>query len=120
MGRDSLRSGKPYDPSSVQLKFDLTSPTTSYMPIVFDLVDNKLIFADVTSGTGRHGRVATGDKYRETMKGILTMPDRKATVSDVLNMHVAARGKLVGDPAKADIVFMHDVDVDAILRDYVD
>jgi hypothetical protein len=120
MERDSLKSGKKYEPESVKLKFDLKGEVTSYMPLIFDLDRQQVVFADLGSGNGQHRFVGSGDeKFVVSMKALLDMTNTKPTVADVLYAHVTARGSLVSSPKDADLIFTAaDIDVDKIAQEY--
>lgn len=107
MERDSLRSGHKFEPASVSLKFDVNGAGTSSLPLIIDLVERKVIFADILSGTKDYGTVeGMDDKLAAQTRAVLELPQTKPTAWDVLAAHVAARGELVDDPARADVAHM--------------
>ncbi|PZR77761.1 MAG: hypothetical protein DI537_42815, partial [Stutzerimonas stutzeri] len=96
MERDKLKSGKVYEPESVRLKFDIASKSTSHMPVIFDLVERKVIYADMSSSGGRYVAVAAQSSKNEAMtQGMLSLPQRKPTVYDVVLLNAQARGTIV-------------------------
>ena len=107
MERDSIKSGRVYEPESVRLRFDVSSKTTQHMPVLFDLKERKVIYADMAmASAGRYGAVARQNDKNEAMtQGMLTLPDRKPTVYDVVLLNAQARGTLVDDREEADVVF---------------
>lgn len=120
MERDGLRSGQRFEPQSVTIKMDLTAKTRAMQPFMFDLVDRTVIFLDMTGRSGRYAYVDSSDKsFTEVAQAILSLTERKTTIADVLAAHVGARGQAVMQAAQADRVFLPDVDVDAIAREYV-
>jgi len=120
MQRDALRSGAVYEPQSVAVKFDLASPNTSHMPLVFDLVERKVIFTDISAGNRRHGAVIGEiDKHRTLLESVLSLGDRKPTLYDVVSAHAEARGRLVDEPSGAEHVYSMET-IDAIVREFVD
>ncbi len=120
MQRDALRSGAVYEPQSVALKFDLTAPNTSHMPLVFDLAERKVIFSDISAGNRHYGAVVGEiDKHRALLQSVLVLGERKPTLYDVVSAHVEARGFAVDSPSRADRVY--DVgDIDEIVGEFVD
>jgi hypothetical protein len=121
MERDGLRSGKRFEPASVAIKMDLTAKATSMIPMMFDLDEKKVIYLDITGGKARtFSFVDSADKtFPEVAQAILSLPQRKPTIGDVLSLHVQARGELVDTPKEATMTFMPDLNVDEIARDYV-
>ena len=121
MERDGLRTGKKYEPESVKIKFDLKSETTSHCPIIFDLMTNEVIFADISLNTGSHTAVSScHDKFTTIAKAIVELPKQKPTVYDVLYANVAARGQIVDDPLIADVSYtLENLDIDSILTNMV-
>ncbi|WP_443747876.1 hypothetical protein [Asticcacaulis solisilvae] len=120
MQRDALRSGSVYEPQSVALKFDLTAPNTTHMPLVFDLIERKVIFSDISAGNRSHGAViGEVDKHRTLLQSVLSLGERKPTLYDVVLAHAQARGKVVECPSGADHVYGV-ADIEGVVRDFVD
>ncbi len=117
MARDALKSGRRYEPSEVALKFDISANTRSHTPLIFDLVERQMIFADMASGQRYFSTVETDQpKLVATAKAALNLAKTKPTVHDVLSLHARARGIVVSTPREADTVFTLDgLDLDAIL-----
>ncbi len=117
MARDSLKSGRKFEPSSVQFKFDVSAPTTSSLPVILDLVERKAVYADIASSSQDFGTVVgSRTKLVAQTKSILELHAKKPTAWDVLFHHVAARGELVDDIQEADIVYMaENLDLEAIM-----
>jgi hypothetical protein len=91
MERDALKSGKLYEPKSVALKFELNAASTSHNPLILDLVEMELIYADMSTGNGAFGAVARDEaKHRTLTAAIMTLPSRKVTVGDVLGFYFDA------------------------------
>ncbi len=106
MERDGMQSRKVYQPESVRFRFDLNSKNTRTIPLVFDLVERKVIFADLASSGGRYGAVQNQtDKHKVLTQAVLSYPERKPTVFDVVFLNAMARGEIVTDREEADIVF---------------
>lgn len=107
MERDALRSGKVYEPESVALRFDISSATKQHMPVIFDLVDRKVIYADMSLSTvGSCANVAgTIDKQAALTEAMLSLPERKPTLHDIAYLNAKARGTIVKDRGDADTVY---------------
>ncbi len=108
MERDALNSGKVYEPESVKVRFDISAKTTQHMPVLFDLKERKVIYADMSMASrGRHAAVAAqSEKQAALTEGMLSLPDRKPTLYDVVFLNAMARGSLVDNPDEADTCFM--------------
>lgn len=107
MERDSLTSGKKFEPASVTFKIDCDQPSNSVIPIIFDLIEKKAVIADLNTGGASYGAVnLQTEKNKAIVKSVLELVDRKITVNDILAEHVLARGTQVTNPGDADIVFL--------------
>lgn len=106
MERDSLRSGRKFEPESVQLKFDVNTPASEISAHIFDLETNEVVFADLTGGTRIHNNVRKSQQsLQEKVEAILNLPTTKTTLGDVLLAHATARGTIVGNRFEADTIF---------------
>jgi hypothetical protein len=106
MARDGLKSGRKFEAGSVTLKFDMNAETRAMMPLLFDLDEMKLIYADIASGGGNHATVTgSADKLKAQARAVLDLVHTKPTAWDVLFEHAAARGELVDSIEQADMVF---------------
>ena len=112
MARDHVDSNEIYDPKTVEGKIDLTSNSRNAIPVVFDLVERKAIWADLTTSSLHRNRVRHGGNNvhaqrattEQNLKAIVTSAN-KVTLYELFKMHAKARGKIVKDPTKADTVF---------------
>lgn len=117
MMRDSLASGKKYEPASVRLKFNLTSDATSYIPLVFDIVERKVIFADMPSGNMVYSAAyRQNKKIGNTMNIMFDMVNRKPTMYEVLSTVVGGRSVLTNTKEDADLVFDETTNADSVLE----
>jgi hypothetical protein len=118
MERDSIKSGQRYEPESVAVKFDISSAVTNYMPIIFDLVERTVVFADLVAGKNHsYGNVATkGNRLASLAKAVMDLPNRKLTFYDVLELNARVRGSVVEDRTQADVCFdAADIDLEETL-----
>lgn len=106
MERDQLASGAAFEPQSVKFKFDVNAPSTSHMPLIFDLVDRTVTFVDMASSNRAASAVAAErTKHAALLDSMLTVLDRKPTFHDVAMVHTLARGELAASREAADTVF---------------
>ena len=111
MTRKSVQSGEVYEPKTVKQKVDLTANSRNAIPVVFDLVERKAIWTDLST-TGRshfggnniHSNQAT---VEQTLQAITSL-DNKVNLYELFKMHAHARGTLVEDREDADVVFAMD------------
>jgi len=124
MIRDNVDSGDIFEPKTVQHKFDITTDSTIVIPLIFDLVDNKIIWSDVAlSSQARYNAVECNQT------GIIAMGKALTTLSkpnlyDLFTLHTHARGKLVEKKKDADVIFSVDegitpYDIDVIIGEYL-
>jgi hypothetical protein len=117
MARDCLTSGRKFEPASVQIKFDVSAPFTSMLSVIFDLVERKVVYADIASGVNSFSTVVGGkNKLVAQTKAVLALAYTKPTAWDILHAHVTARGQLVDDIEGAELAYMAStVDLEAVL-----
>lgn len=103
---------KTFDMSEVVNRFELTTDATVFTPIAFDLETNEAIWLDLPA----QPRIS-GPNNVDTTAKLLNAPleallDSSApSLKDLLEMHVAARGRLVDDREDADFVIAEDGDL---------
>lgn len=123
MARSKANSGEIFEARTVMDKVDLTSNTTVCIPMVFDLLERKMIWADLgLSNRASYCNNAQTSQEALMLKAIATL--KKPTLYDLFSMHVKARGKLVNNKEKADKVFsLHEgitpFDTDLIMKEYL-
>lgn len=105
MLRSEPQSGEIYDPRTVSDKIDLSMEARAGVPLILDLVERKIIWADaaITPGHGLNN-VHSNRGTMELLGKALTSVN-KPNLYDLFAFHAEARGKLVVNPDKADVVF---------------
>lgn len=105
MLRQQANSGEIYDPRTVVDKVDLTARSRMLMPLLIDVRDRKVIWADL-SIRNNPNRVNAVFGNRSTLSFMLQamLGSSTPTLFDLLSIHVAARGQLV-DQEHADAVY---------------
>jgi stress response protein SCP2 len=112
MLREKAQSGEVYDPRTIVDRADLTSGNRDCVPLIIDLVERKVIWCDAAMsaeprnsyGYGRQHNVASTRGGIELLGKAFTSI-KKPTLFDLLSLHAEARGTLVTDEKKADVVF---------------
>jgi len=106
MARQKPDSGEIYEPRTVQDRLDLTADTCIALPLVFDLLDRKVIWCDMA--LRRHPRWQ--NNVHANLNGInLTVQAMvgldRPNLYDLFRLHGRARGKLVESADVAQTIF---------------
>jgi hypothetical protein len=121
MGRQSPKSGEIYEAKTVKQKFDLTADSAVAIPLIIDLYENKVIWADLSVKGGR--TVESNSKSMKSICGALSkMADFKPNLYDLISLHAQSRGEVVNSPKEADVVFNQDnvpFEIDRIMTEFL-
>jgi hypothetical protein len=108
MTRDKPNSNEIYDPKTVSQKVDLRSNSQNAIPVIFDLVERKAIWADIATSKrtkfGGNNVESNRASLEETMQAIVTMKN-KMSLYDLFLLHGSVRGTLVNNKEDAEKVF---------------
>lgn len=117
MTRSKPMSNEIYDPKTVEQKIDLGSDSRNAVPVIFDLVDRKAIWVDLTSpprwsSEGSFGRWGTSCNnvetnratVEETIEAMVSMAN-KVSLYELFEIHARSRGEIVKNREDADVVF---------------
>jgi hypothetical protein len=125
MTRKVANNGEIYEPKTVKNKFDITADSKLVVPLILDLKDNEMIWADISLATKnkfRNNLESSTDTIKLMGKGMLEMLRTKPNIYELLSLHVKARGELVENKEDADLVFTSDdfpFNIDEILGEYL-
>ena len=124
MERKHVASNEIFDPKTVVQKIDLVAPYKVGIPVIFDLLNKKVMWTDLYGNTcfgysyfiGEHDMIWKGGinveankaTINDTLAAISRLPHTRYTLYELFNLHVNARGILVRNPEDADIVFGFD------------
>ncbi len=122
MARSKCHSGEIFDARTVQDKIDLAGDVNTCIPLVFDLVDRKMIWADLGVSNRSMYVNSRSTPVQTMLKGIVEL--KKPTLYDLFMMHAVARGELVSSKEEADTVFsLYDgitpFNTDIIMKDFM-
>lgn len=92
MTRDDSESGKIFEPSTVAVKFDLTTQRTSCIAAIVDLKKHELVIADMPSGANTAGSNVERTKDSASLIAYYIMNYHKPTIDDVITLNVITRG----------------------------
>lgn len=106
MMRKGMMTGEVFEPKTLSNKFDLNSDSISSMPVIIDVVNREMIWADVALN---QTIMTSNSNISEMVMGICEM--KKPTLYDLFIHHGIARGELVSNKEDADVVFSMDGNV---------
>lgn len=113
MEREDVDSGEIFEPTTVSMKMDVTSPSKVSVPVIFDCKERKMIWCDMNIGINEMRRNYGGINLesnlggvKDVCKAIVNM--NKPNVYDLALLNAQARGILVNDRNQADIIFSND------------
>ena len=99
-------SGEVFDPRTVEDRIDVTSDSTLVMPLVVDLLQRRVIWADVAIRASRRGLNNIAGNYDSiTLIGPALSEVEKPALYDLLSLHARARGTPISSEEEADTVF---------------
>jgi hypothetical protein len=111
MTRDNPNNNEIYDPKTVEQKLDITAESKVNIPIVFDLVQRKVIWTDLNaqmqSYNGGNNIESNAAGIEQTLSAIIDK-DNKVTLFELFSWHAEARGSLVENKENADMIFAID------------
>lgn len=118
MGRKDAQSGEIFDARTVEHSFELSADGRHMIPMVIDLENREIIWADLT-GNVRQGR---GHNVENTMSNGERMvysivSKRYASLYQQVVFHALARGELAESPEDADVVYTPE-NLEEIYRDF--
>ena len=111
MEREDVNSGEIFEPSTVEMKIDLTADSTTAIPVIFDCIERKFIWCDMNLGVSRSSY--GGNNLESNLRGVtatcygLTHLN-KPNIFDLVAFNAIARGTVVTDRNEADIIFSND------------
>jgi len=105
MPRQKSKSGEIFEPKTVFNRIDLTSDSKQVMPMIIDIVDNKVIWCDLSiKNSSWANNIDSNSKSINMMvKSIIEM--QKTDLYSLLELHALSRGTLVSDKNNADTIF---------------
>lgn len=107
MNRKGCNDGEIFEPSTVEMLFDIDTNTTQCIPVMFDCKEKQFIWTDMTySSSLSYSTVEGGvNKISEVMRAITSMSMNRPDLYNLVFFNAIARGMPVFTPEEADIVF---------------
>ncbi len=127
MEKDSPDSNQ-FDATQLVHKFNISSPTTQCIPMMFDIENNEFIWMDISVKNGNvfANGVNTNKHVIEKMKSILDFKNKKSSMFDLLELHSLARATRVDYEKVKDIEYdtVFDIeilkDIDVVMSKYLE
>jgi len=108
MTREEPNSNEIFDAKTVEAKVDLRNGSRNAIPAVFDLVERKAIWCDVSGSSHSHrsGNNVASNKasIKETLRAIVQAAN-KVSLYKLFELHAKGRGEMVESPEEADTIF---------------
>lgn len=104
MTRNMPQKGEIFDARLVQNKIDLTGDTGTMIPMVIDIVENCIIWTDISMKGGFYNSTHSQlTSMAWILKGMLNL--HKPNLYDLFSMHAKARGVLCDNKEEAEHIF---------------
>lgn len=124
MARKDVNSGEIYEAKTVKNKIDITSQSIICIPMILDIYENKMVWADISLKSQ-----PTWNNVENNMSGMILMGKalttmKKPNLYDLFMLNAEARGELCESIEDADTVFSVDngitpYDTDIIISRYL-
>jgi len=106
MARQHPNSGEIFEPKTVQDKLDITADSRIAIPLIIDVQENQVIWADMSLknhprwNNNVHGNLPG---ISLSLQSLVEMS--KPNVYDLLRLHIESRGQLVDSPDQAEAIY---------------
>jgi hypothetical protein len=105
MSRSKPESNEIFDPKTVVNSFSMIADSNSVCPVMIDLQTNEAIWIDASHNTRGIPVQCKGENFFNTIKSFIDMTSIKASIYDLIEMHVRARGGEIVDEAEAEVKY---------------
>lgn len=125
MERGDALKGAAFEAGTVKNKFDVTGNATVNLPMIFDLQENEVVWADfsLTSQAHNNNVESNSEKIVQMSKVCMSLLENKVNLYDLLMLHAAARNAVVDvekdDSKEYDAVFDESMALDDILANWM-
>ena len=125
MMRSEPKSGEVFEPKTVLDKVDLTAATRICIPVVMDLVERKLIWADLALKSHPQWHInIEGNERGIVHMGRAITSLVKPSLHELFSLHAEARGQLTTSREEAETIFSVEegtgpFDIEEIMAEYM-
>lgn len=125
MEREDVNSGEIFEPSTVEMKIDLTAESTVAIPVIFDIYERKFVWCDMNLSMNSVGSHYGGINLESNMNNVIAtcyamVNLNKPNLYDLIMLNAKARGNIVSSREEADVIFSNDTEkpiVDVEIQD---
>lgn len=114
MEREDVHSGEIFEPSTVEMKMDLTANSTVAIPVIFDCENRQFIWCDMSINKQLENNTRfMPNNLESNLNGVIKTCYAiehmvKPNMLDLVLLNAIARGEIVDDRNDADIIFDND------------
>lgn len=114
MEREDVNSGEIFEPSTVDMRIDVTSEDVTAIPVIFDCVKREFIWCDMNLATSQTRSHCFGNNLESNLRGVTAVCYAmthlsKTDLYSLIKLNVMARGyDVVTNRNEADIIFSND------------
>lgn len=129
MSRQQAASGEIFEPRTVVDKLDVSSDTKVCIPAIFDLQEQRVIWADIGLKSGPNWSGPSANNVQANLHGMTLILRamtnlRKTTLHRLFSLHIQSRGTISPTKESADTVFAPDAgitptDLDRIAAEFL-
>lgn len=125
MNREYPNSGEIYEEKTVQNKIDITANTKICIPMIIDVIENKIIWTDIALTRVPYWcNNVEGNAKGMSLMGKSMTNLVKPNLYDLFKLNAIARGEIVTDEKDADVIFsvnkgITPFDTDEIMAEYI-
>lgn len=117
MVRQKPNSGEPYEPTTVENRFSFGGLTKFNIPLVIDIQNREVIWADMSLKGGPRSNLDSGsNQLVEIGKMVTNLLHQKPTVYDLVNLHAKGRATTIHEIRDPEVEYDLIVDMDFATR----
>ena len=113
MERENVNSGEIFEPSTVDMNVDITAEGFTAIPVIFDCQTREFIWCDMNLSISQNRSHHFGNNLESNLHGVTAVCYAmthlsKPNLYTLILLNTMARGYIVTDRNKADIIFSND------------
>lgn len=113
MEREDVDSGEIFEPSTVDMRIDVTAEGVTAIPVIFDCQTREFIWCDMNLAMSQNRSHYFGNNLESNLRGVTAVCYAmthlsKPNLYSLIGLNAMARGRIVTDRNEADIIFSND------------
>lgn len=113
MEREDVDSGEIFEPSTVDMRIDVTAEGVTAIPVIFDCQTREFIWCDMNLAISQNRSHYFGNNLESNLRGVTAVCYAmthlsKPNLYSLIGLNAMARGRIVTDRNEADIIFSND------------